>query len=274
MASKTICGITGASGILGSEFIKKKYFNFIKFRGDITNKKHINEWLCANRFDLIIHFAAIVPTNAVRNHYKEALKVNFIGTKYLIDSIIKNKINLKWFFFASTSHVYSFSKKKIDETSLTVPISKYGHTKLKAEKYINDVLSYRGVNYCIGRIFSFTHKNQKSSFLIPSIKNKIKKNKKKLITFEDLNHYRDFISTKEICDIIYFLWKIFFCGTINIASGQKLYLKKIARFLSVKYKKKTKFLDLNKSTSLIANTSKINSLGWKIKKMSISNIIN
>jgi UDP-glucose 4-epimerase len=274
MVSKINCGITGWSGILGSEFIKKKYFNFIKFKGNITNKKQIDEWLRANRFDLIIHFAAIVPTRSVEKNYKKALEVNFKGTKYLIDAVLKNNINLKWFFFSSTSHVYNFSKKKINEMSLTRPVSKYGFTKLKAEKYIRNILRNKEINYCIGRIFSFTHKNQKSSFVIPSIKKKINQKNSKLIKFKNLNHYRDFISINDICNIIHLLWKKNFRGTINIASGQKIYLKNIVNFLSKKYKKKTEFLDINKSTSLIADTSKINSLGYKIKRMNISNIIN
>ena len=95
MVSKINCGITGSSGILGSEFIKKKYFNFIKFRGNITNQKQIDEWLRANRFDLIIHLAAIVPTHFVEKNYKKALEVNFKGTKYLIDAVLKNNINLR-----------------------------------------------------------------------------------------------------------------------------------------------------------------------------------
>jgi len=39
-------------------------------------------------------------------------------------------------FFSSTSHVYKFSQKKINEKSRLKPSSLYGLTKLKAEKYI------------------------------------------------------------------------------------------------------------------------------------------
>ena len=82
------------------------------------------------------------------------------------------------------------------------------------------------------------------------------------------------MSTNDICNAIYFLWKKNFSGTINIGSGQKIYLKDIANFLLKKYKKKYKFLDTNKSTSLIADISKINSLGLKIKKVNISSMVN
>ena len=47
--------------------------------------------------------------------------------------------------------------KKINEKKKTNPISKYGLTKLKAENYIIKKLSNR-IPFCIGRIFSFTHR--------------------------------------------------------------------------------------------------------------------
>ena len=149
MASKIKCGITGYKGVLGSEFIKIVPFKFIKFQGDITKKRLVNKWIKSNKFDLIIHFAAIVPTNKVNNNYKKALEVNFNGTKNLIDSIVKNKINLSWFFFSSTSHVYSFSKNSISEKTLPIPSSKYGYTKLKAENYIKKILRKNNIKYCI-----------------------------------------------------------------------------------------------------------------------------
>jgi UDP-glucose 4-epimerase len=266
MNSKINCGITGSTGVLGSAFINKKFFNFIRFKGDITNKIAVNKWIYSNKFDLIIHFAAIVPTHIVQKDYKKALRVNFKGTKYLIDSIVKNNINLKWFFFSSTSHVYASSKKKINEKNLIRPISKYGFTKIKAEQYIKRILGKKKINYCIGRIFSFTDKKQKSSFLVPSLKKKFLQ-KNKIIKLYNLNHYRDFLSVNDICYIIYFLWEKNFCGIINIASGKKIYLKDIAIFLMEKYKKKVKFIDTKKNTSLLADVHKIKQLGWKQKEI-------
>ncbi len=37
------CGITGSTGILGSNVIKNLKFNFIIFKGDITKKKAVFE---------------------------------------------------------------------------------------------------------------------------------------------------------------------------------------------------------------------------------------
>ena len=262
------CGITGHSGTLGSQLIKKKFnFKFIVFKEDICRKKKIYQWIKKNKLDLILHFAAIVPIRDVENNFSYANSVNYIGTKNLVDAIVENNLNLKWFFFSSTSHVYRLPKKKIkiNEKCKKKAISKYGLTKLKAEKYIKKKLSKSNIPYCIGRIFSFTHISQEDSYLIPSIVKKIRKSRKNNIVFNNMNHYRDFVSVADICEAIKFLWLKKSKGEFNIASGKATYIKNIVKFLCKKYKKKPIFIDNGKSY-LIADVKKINKLGWKSKK--------
>ncbi len=105
------CGITGSTGILGSKIIKDLKYKFYPFKGNIFNKKKVDEWLNKREYDIIIHLAAIVPTNEVNKNYKLAKNINFNGTKNLVDSIIKLKTKPKWIFYASTSHVYKIKKK-------------------------------------------------------------------------------------------------------------------------------------------------------------------
>ena len=258
------CGITGATGNLGKSLLKNNKFHFIKFKGDITKKKIINAWVKKNNFDIIIHLAAIVPTNEVNNDYKKALKVNFTGTKNLTDSLKKNQKNIKWFFFASTSHVYPFQKKKIKENFKTNPISKYGKTKLLAENYVKKKLE--NSNYCIGRIFSIVD-NKDKGFLIPTIKKKLK-NSRETVFFDNLNHHRDFLDTKEISKIILYLWNKKFYGIINIASGKKTNIQSIAKNIAVKMKKKIKFGN-NKPTNHVANIGKLLNIGYKGQKLNL-----
>ena len=58
------CGITGHSGILGKSIQRNLNFNYIRFNGDIT-KKRVEKWISKNKFDYLIHLAAIVPTSIV-----------------------------------------------------------------------------------------------------------------------------------------------------------------------------------------------------------------
>ena len=266
------CGITGFNGNLGKTFLRSnKKFQYIKFKGDISKKKEIEYWIKNNNFDVLIHFAALVPTFVVNRNYKKALNVNFKGTKYLVDAIIKYNKKIDWFFFASTSHVYSLQNKKIKENFKTNPLSKYGKTKLLAENYINKKFRNFQIKYCIGRIFSIFD-NKDDSFFTPSLIKKIKKKPKKII-LDNLNHNRDFLSTKQITEIILYLYKIKFTGVINIASGKKTNLRTIAKIFARKLGKEVTFKS-NYPTSLIANISKLNRLGFKKKVLNLRGYLN
>ena len=104
-------GITGHTGSLGKVIIKStKNIKYIYFKDDVRNKKKVIEWINNNNFMALIHLAAIVPIKIVNKNKKKAYKVNYQGTKNIVDGI--KKTNLKWFFFASTSHVYKSKKKR------------------------------------------------------------------------------------------------------------------------------------------------------------------
>jgi len=209
---------------------------------------------------MVMHFAAIVPTKTVTKNYKYANNVNFIGTKLLVNEVIKyNKI--KWFFYSSTSHVYKFSNNKISENGVVNPISKYGLTKLKGENYIKKKLQNK-IPFCIGRIFSFTSTKQSKDYIIPSIFNKIK-SKKKEILFSNINHYRDFLSLKDISSAILVLAKKNATGIYNIGSGKKILISDIVKIVFKKYKKNYYIKNSNKQTCLVSNNSKIKKLNWK-----------
>ena len=260
------CGITGSTGSIGSVVIKKiSTFTFIKFEGDISNKNDVEKWIKKNNFDLILHFAAIVPIKLVNENKTKAYNVNFVGTKNIIDSVLKFNQSLKWFFFSSTSHVYKNKFGKIAENHTTKPKNIYGQTKLKAENYIKKKLNKSKIKYCIGRIFSTTSVNQKTNYFVPDIKKKIHESNESLLTFKNLNHYRDFISPYDISKILLLLWKKKYNGTINIASGKSILLKKIVlSILKSKNKKNFLFFDNKRATSLVADISKLRKItGWR-----------
>ena len=262
-------GITGCSGSLGKFILKKKGFKFICFKGDIRKKKDIRNWLSKNDLNALIHLAAIVPIKTINKNKKKALHVNYIGTKNLVDEMLN--YNISWFFFSSTSHVYSSSSKKILETKKTRPISFYGKTKLLSENYIRTKLKNK-INFCIGRIFSTSNISQKKNYLVPDLLRKIKLTKKK-IYLSNLNHYRDFISMREIADIILKFYKINFKGTINIGRGKGVLLKDIALAIAKKYRKEVEFVDNSKSTFLVADIKKLRKYIKLKKTQKINNLI-
>lgn len=262
------CGITGSSGVLGKKIRKNLPYKFYCFKKDITSYHDVKKWIDKKQLDLIIHLAAIVPTNQVNKNYTKAKKINVTGTENLVKSIINSKNKPKWFFFSSTSHVYNISyiNKKINENEIIHPISKYGKTKRDAELIIQRNFKKKGIVFCIGRIFSFTDKKQKNSYVIPSLIKQIKNSKKKEITLKNLNHYRDFLSTKDISLAIKKLFDKKAQGIFNIGSGKKFSLQNIAKLIAKKHKKNTKFISNKRFTYLISNNNKLLKLGWKPKK--------
>ena len=263
----TLCALTGSTGVIGKRLRKSLPYKFYNFKKDITNYHQVKKWVDKKNFDIVIHLAAIVPTRVVNKDYLKAKKVNIVGTLNLINALIRKKHKPKWLFFASTSHVYhmGLKYKKIAEKGKLKPANKYGKTKKIAENIIKKKLKKSAIKVCIGRIFSVTDTTQKEPYLIPSLKKKIKNCKNKIL-LNDLNHYRDFITTKNIAAAINILYKKKCVGEFNIGSGNKFFLKDIAKLIAKKYKKNVQFKDLHRTTFLISNNKKLLRLGWKPKK--------
>ena len=259
------CGITGANGVLGKRLRELLPYKFYPFKNNIENFYQVSKWVDSKRFDLILHLAAVVPTNEVNNNFKKAKSINVNGTKNIIKAVLNTKYPPKWFFYASTSHVYPaiLKNKKFSEKTNINPSSKYGITKRGGEKVIEGNLKNKNIIFCIGRIFSFTDKRQKIPFVVPSLISKIKRKSKKKIILNNLNHYRDFISTKDIASAIKILFNLKKKGIYNIGSSFKINLKVIAKIIAKKYNKKVSFSKNNKPTYIISNNNKLKNLGWK-----------
>ena len=52
------CGITGSTGILGTEIIKNLPYKFIRFKGNITNLRY-KKWLDENNFHILSFTSAL-----------------------------------------------------------------------------------------------------------------------------------------------------------------------------------------------------------------------
>ena len=261
-------GITGSTGVIGSELKKKIKNNISVFKGDITKKKEVDLWVSKNKFKSIYHLAAIVPIKEFNKSKAKSLKVNFLGTKYLVDAIIKYQSKKIWFFYTSTSHVYKLYKKnyKIKETDICKPQNLYGESKRLAEKYIIKEFSKYNYNYTIARIFSLAHKNQRSSYFVPAMIDKLLKSDKKNINkIDNVNHCRDFLNSKDTINAILMLARKRKAGIYNIGSGKKISLSSIIYYLNRFFKKKIKINHKKRNTFLIANNTKLRRMGWKSK---------
>ena len=277
MKNKTIA-ITGHSGVLGKNFINNyKNNKYLKCRVDIADRKKVFKWIKDLNFDIFLHFASIVPIAKVNQNKKKAYKVNYLGTKNIIDALIKYNKKI-WFFYASTSHVYGYKKNlyKFKETDKVYPLNFYGKTKLLSENYIKKTVNTKKINYCIGRIFSFTDAYQKNSFFIPSIFQKIFNSKNKKIIFKNTNCFRDFIYIKDITKCISLLNRYKAEGIYNISSGNLVNLEDIIfkSLILTKLKKKISFISNKNKMNIISDNRKLLKKIRNFPKKKIDYILN
>tara|TARA_B110000259_G_scaffold173143_1_gene206170 strand:+ start:2084 stop:2941 length:858 start_codon:yes stop_codon:yes gene_type:complete len=278
MRDKTIA-ITGHSGIIGSNFLNKfKNNKYIRCNFDIRNRKKVFQWIKENEFDIFLHLAAIVPIKKVNKDKTKTHKINFNGTKNIVDAINKYKKSNVWLFYSSTSHVYGSSKnlKPFRETSRTNPKNFYAKTKILSEQYIKKNIRKKNITYCIGRIFSFTDRKQDLSFFVPRIFREILGKKNTIIKLKNPHNHRDFIHVQDILHIINLLYKKKSKGIFNIASGEATSLKNIVdKIIKIsKSKKKIQTYNITKVNNIIGDISKIKKhLNWQ-PKTNILRILN
>ena len=165
--------ITGASGFIGSfiveEALKRKFGVWAGVRSSssreyLQNRKihileldfaHPNELRAQlsghkgtyNKFDYIIHCAGV--TKCVdKNDFD---RVNFLQTKYFVDTLRELNMIPKQFIFISTLSVYGPAREKnftpITEDDSPVPNTAYGFSKLKTELYLQSIPGFPYVIY-------------------------------------------------------------------------------------------------------------------------------
>lgn len=165
--------ITGASGFIGSfiaeEALKRKFGVWAGIRSSssreyLQNRKihileldfaHPNELRAQlsghkgtyNKFDYIIHCAGI--TKCVdKNDFD---RINFLQTKYFIDTLRELNMIPKQFVFISTLSVFGPVREKdyqpITENDPLVPNTAYGYSKMKAELYLQSIPGFPYVIY-------------------------------------------------------------------------------------------------------------------------------
>ena len=165
--------ITGASGFIGSfiveEALRRKFGVWAGIRSSssreyLQNRKihileldfaHPNELRAQlsghkgtyNKFDYIIHCAGV--TKCVdKNDFD---RVNFLQTKYFIDTLRELNMIPKQFIFISTLSVYGPAREKdfspIMEDDSPVPNTAYGFSKLKTELYLQSIPGFPYVIY-------------------------------------------------------------------------------------------------------------------------------
>ena len=166
--------VTGAAGYIGSkvsyDLIDKGYKviaiddlsngykklvpkKCVFIKTDISKLINLEKIFKRYKFNTVFHFAAKKKVNESQKYPLKYFNTNVIGTKNLIDLIVKYKI--KNLIFSSTCAVYGNSKNgNVSEKSNFLPESYYGYTKLISENTIIEYQKKNEFNYAILRYFN------------------------------------------------------------------------------------------------------------------------
>jgi len=248
-------GYDGFNSYVANNFYNKykNKYKIYTFKSDINNIDKLKAFINKKKISVFIRVGALSRSKC-DSYPKKCLSINYTANKRLVDFLKKKKIKL---IFLSSSHVYSYSIKKINEKSKINPTNKYAKYKLKNENYIKKNLN----NYLIIRIFNIYGKGQPKGYFISDIKEKIKN--KQCISIN--NSYRDFIHVNEVSRFLAFSIFNDLKGIFNLGSGKSYHLADIIKMISIKMKIKFNLLINKKKDKLISDNTLIEKSGFKVK---------
>ena len=199
---------------------------------------------------------------------KRALEVNCTSVIKILKTLNTIKMfNFEYFLAISSSHVFKKSFIKLKENSLKKPSNYYGFSKLSLEKYI--LKNYKKFFFKIGiaRVFNYYNKKSKGFFINDAIKKF--SNKNKILKFQNINTYRDYISIRDINSAFYNMINRKLIHDFNICSGRKVFLPNIIKKIQKKYKGKNIIISNKKVANLVGSNTKLKKRGWKVSNYNV-----
>jgi len=245
--------VTGGAGFIGKYLVKfllekensvtifdnfsnssEKSINFLTemgakiVKGDITNIKDLENVI--ENYDTIIHLAAQISVLESIKNPDKTFQVNVEGTNNVLSICKKNFV--KKIVIASSAAVYGESSQnnQLKEESQMEPISPYGESKMKMEQNIIKFANNNKIDYVILRFFNIYGIGQSPEYagvITKFLKNII--NEESLKIFGDGLQTRDFVAIHDVIQSIYNALIYDKNGVFNIASGEKITIKELAK---------------------------------------------
>ncbi|MEB7847935.1 NAD-dependent epimerase/dehydratase family protein [Staphylococcus equorum] len=221
--------ITGGAGFIGSHlaeyFINSNHEVFILdnlstghrsnvsfiddlhfIENDVTNKTLVQDLIKKEKFDIVIHLAAVVSVVETINNPILSQKVNIDGTLNILEANRQYNENLKKFVFASSAAVYGNTKglPKQVETFID-PESPYAIEKYAGEQYTKLYNKLYGLPTTALRFFNIYGPRQDPSSpysgVLSIMHNKFQ-NDESFKFFGDGEQTRDFVYVKDLVQAV------------------------------------------------------------------------
>ena len=246
-----------------------KGYKFKLYRGDIRDQKFLEKIFKKEKFDKIVHLAAMAGVRYSIKNPSLYADVNVMGSINLLDLSVKYKI--KNFVFASSSSVYGNNKKvPFSETdNVDRPISPYAATKKSAEVIAHVYSHLYNLPITALRFFTVYGPWGRPDMAYFKFTEKIMNNEA-IDVYNKGEMFRDFTYVEDIVDgIIKALDRPVSYEIMNIGGNRP---EKLTRFIDVLEKNigkkdKKNFILMQPGDVLrtVADTKKLQKLGWKPK---------
>jgi len=122
-------------------------------KGDLADKKNLQEILDDFKPDAVIHFAASIQVGESVLKPLMYYRNNVINTLNLLE--VMQECKIKNFLYSSTAAVYGIPEKiPVDETAPLQPINPYGASKVMIEQVLGDLATANDFHYTALRYFN------------------------------------------------------------------------------------------------------------------------
>ena len=188
-------------------------------RADLRDRAALAEVFRAHQPKTVIHLAALHFIPYCNEHPLEAMDVNVIGTRTVLE--LCRAAKPEQVFFASSAAVYPLETSPFREDDPMGPMEIYGSTKVMGEDLCRLFHYDSGIRTTIGRFFNVYGPNDTNPHLIPEIVSQLQHNGTSL-RLGNLEPVRDFIHVEDVVSAVIALLEARRpgCSVFNIGSGQ------------------------------------------------------
>ncbi len=143
-------------------------YKFVK--GDIRDKKFLENLFETEKFEAVIHLAAESHVDFSITNPSIFIETNVLGTEYLLEQA--HKFEVKKFIHVSTDEVYGelkLDEPGFDENHHLRPNSPYSASKTASDLLVRAFVKTFGLNACITRCSNNYGPHQDTSKLLPKV---------------------------------------------------------------------------------------------------------
>ena len=207
---------------------------------DIADRQAVSDRLSDYSFDYVVHTAS-VNDYFKDNFAEDALRVNALGTRHLLDHFKDQPKPLEHFVYFSTFQVYGQRNGLITEETPPEPKNDYGTTHLFAEYYVKQFHANHGLPYTIFRLTNSygCPKDTDSSkwYLVLNDLARTAATEGKITLLSNGQASRDFIWMGDVCSIVHRTLELPQPSndTFNISGEQTYKMIEVARLVQEAY---------------------------------------